>query len=182
MSALEQWWHVLSFISSELTWQHCFGTLCRWFISVAGKLAKMELQYIKRDCAKKKTNLHPYQFANKHNRSAKDTTLTLLHNAYIHILKNHIHLSRFSSLTFLLPSVPYNHTSWQANFWNWTLTQHWFSGLLTFVSIVLRQFVTKLYSRLPALFPPALHKALSYLLFFLHSTQMTAQAPTQLQS
>ena len=40
----------------------------------------------------------------------------------------------------------------------------------SFLSIVLRQFVTKLYSRLPALFPPALHKTLSYLLFFLHYT------------
>ena len=40
------------------------------------------------------------------------------------------------------------------------------SGLSTFLSIVLGQFVTKLYSRLPALFPPAVHKALSYRLLF----------------
>ena len=39
------------------------------------------------------------------------------------ILKNQVHLSEFSSSTFLLPSVPYNHTSWHANFWNSTLIQ-----------------------------------------------------------
>ena len=92
--------------------------------------------------------------------------------------KKKVHLSEFSSSTFLLLSIPYNHTSWQAKFWNSTLTQDWFSGLSSFLSIVLGQFVTKLYSRLPALFPPAVHKALSYLLFFLHSIQMTAQALT----
>ena len=42
--------------------------------------------------------------------------------------------------------------------------------------------VTKLHSRLPALFPLALHKALFYLLFFLHSMQMAPQALTQHQS
>ena len=70
-----------------------------------------------------KPHLDPYQFAYKHNRSTNDTTLTLLHNAYILILKNQVHLSEFSSLTFLLPSIPYNHTSWYANFWNSMLTQ-----------------------------------------------------------
>ena len=92
-------------------------------------------------------------------------------------------LAEFPSLTFSSAfNKPYNHTSWQANFWNPTLTQHWFSGLSTFLSIVLRKFVTRLYSRLPALFPPAFHKALSYLLFFLYSIQMTVQALTQHQS
>ena len=99
---------------------------------------------------------------------------TFWHNAYIYrhsSWKKHVHLSKYSSLTFLLLSIPYNYTSWQANFWNSTLsclTQDWFSGLLTLLSLVLRQFLTKLYftySRLPTLFPPALHKALSYLLF-----------------
>ena len=57
-----------------------------------------------------KPHLDPYQFAHKHNRSTKDTTLTLLYNAYYIytlILKNQVHLSKFSSSTFLLPSVPY---------------------------------------------------------------------------
>ena len=91
---------------------------------------------------------------------------SLLCTMYLLILKNQVHLSEISSSTFLLPLVPYNDTSWQAHIWNWRLNQDWFSGLSTFLSIILRQFVTKLYSRLPALFPPAVHKALSYLLFF----------------
>ena len=82
------------------------------------------------------------------------------------ILKNPVYLSELSSSTFLLPSIPYN-TSRQANFWKSTLTQDWLS---TFLSIVLRKFITKLHSHLPAQFPPALHKALSYLLFFLLGT------------
>ena len=61
--------------------------------------------------------------------------------------------------SFFLPSVPYNHTSWHAHFWNSTLTQDWFSGLSTFFSTVLKQLASKLHSRLPALFPTALHKA-----------------------
>ena len=80
---------------------------------------------------------------------------------YIHALQKHrrrnthscihTHLEkpgsfvRISSSAFLLPSIPYNHTSWQANVWNSSLTQDWFSGLSTFLSIILRQFVTKLY-------------------------------------
>ena len=35
--------HDLFWISSELTWLHCFG-LCRRFISTAGKPAKVALQ------------------------------------------------------------------------------------------------------------------------------------------
>ena len=71
--------------------------------------------------------------------------------------------------------------TWQANFWNSTLTQDRFYGLSTYLSTVLGQFVTELHSRLPALFTPALHKALSYLLFFLHfitgSPQGTVLSP-----
>ena len=57
--------------------------------------------------------------------------------------KKQVHLSEFSSSTFLLPSVPYSHISWQANFWISMLTQDWFFGLSTFLSIILtlRQFV-----------------------------------------
>jgi len=71
----------------------------------------------------------------------------------------HIHIIFFID-TFILrshtlihnaTSMPYSHTSWQANFRNSTLTQDWFSAL-TFLSTVLKQFATKLHSRLPALF------------------------------
>ena len=96
--------------------------------------------------------------------------------------KKQIHLSEVSYSTFLLPSIPYKHNSWHGNFWSSTLTQDWFSGLLTFLSTVLKQFATKLHSRPHALFPSVLYKALSYFLFLLHSIQMTAQALTQRQS
>ena len=59
-----------------------------------------------------KPHLDLYQFTYKHYRSTEDATLTL---AYILILRKKVHLSELSSSTFLLPSVPYNHTSWQAN-------------------------------------------------------------------
>ena len=59
------------------------------------------------------------------------------------ILKKQVHLSKLFSSTFLLPSLPYNHTWWQANFWNSVLTQNWLSGLLTFLSVVLQTFETQ---------------------------------------
>ena len=96
-----------------------------------------------------KPHINLYQFTYMHCRSTEDATLTL---AYILILRNQVHLSEFSSSAFLLPSIPYNHTSWQANVWNSSLTQDWFSGLSTFLSIVLRQFVTKLYFVFPFYF------------------------------
>ena len=57
-----------------------------------------------------KPHLDPCQFAHKHNRSTKDTTLTLLHT----------HLEKTGSFVWILFT---NHTSWHANFWNSTLTQ-----------------------------------------------------------
>ena len=50
-------------------------------------------------------------------------------------------MSEFSSSTFFLRSIPHNHASWQANIWNSTLTQVWFSGLSTFLSINFSQTV-----------------------------------------
>ena len=46
-------------------------------------------------------------------------------------------------------------------------------------STVVRKFATKLHSRLPAVLQSALRKALSCLLFLLHSMQMTALVLTQ---
>ena len=104
------------------------------------------------------TREDPYQSVHKYNRSTENATLTLLHSAYTHLEKTG--LFAFSSSAFLLPSTRYNHTSWQANFWNSTLTQDWSSGWSTFLSIILRQFITKLHSCLPAPFLLALHMAL----------------------
>ena len=73
---------------------------------------------------------------------------TLIHICYFNAIQPHLMASKLSKLD---------------------VNPNWISALLTFLSTVLKQFATKLHSRLPALIPPALHKALSYLLFFLHS-------------
>ena len=105
------------------------------------------------------------QAQQKHQRH---NSLLYKYNAYIYMYLSW--KNRFICLDSLywlfLCLLPYKHTSWQANFWNLTLTQDWFSGLSAFLSTILRLFITKLHSRLPALFPLALHKALSYLYSF----------------
>ena len=67
-----------------------------------------------------KPHLDPYQFAYKHNKNTEDATL--LCTMHILILKFPVDLFEFSSSTFLLPSIPCNHTWWHANFWNSTLS------------------------------------------------------------
>ena len=105
---------------------------------------------------------------------------TPLHNAHT-LLEKPIVCSNSLRLKFLLLSILYNHTSWHANFWISTRTQDLFSGLLTFFYILLKRFVTKLHSRLPALFPLALHKArvLSPILLKLHTHDCTGTDATR---
>jgi len=95
---------------------------------------------------------------------------------HIIILVNQVPLSEFSSSTFLLPSIPYNHTSWQANVWNSTLNQDWFSGLSTFLSTILGQFITKLYSRLSTGSPQG--TVLSPILFTIYTQDCTGSDTT----
>ena len=122
-----------------------------------------------------KPHLDQYQFAYNHNRSTKDATLTLLHNAYTHLEKP----GSFLWILFIDFSSAFN-----------TIQPHLVVSkllkldvnprlILWIVNFLVNRSQTKLYSCLPALFPPALHKALSYFLFFLRSMQMTAQALTQ---
>ena len=106
----------------------------------------------------------------------KDTTLILIHNAYTHLERT----GSFVWILFINFSSAFS-----------TIQPHLMTSKLLKLNVIPRlihrtvKFLvshSKLHSCLPALFPLALHKVLSYLLFFLHSIQMTAHALTQHQS
>ena len=122
-----------------------------------------------------KPHLDPYQFAYKHNRNAEDATHSLAQRIYSSWKKKQqVILSVFSSSNFSSAFSTMQPHRMASELSKLEVNPRLILWLSTFLSTVLRQFVTKLHCRLPALFPPALHKALSYLLFLLHQIQMTA--------